>query len=89
MWQILQHEYRDFVHNEMGVYSVRDFVKLAFKKINMDIKWVGTGVNEKGFDIKTGKCLVEVDPRYFRPSEVEELLGDPTKAKKILGGTEK
>jgi len=86
MWQILQHDIPDdFVLSSGKMYSVRDFVKLAFKKINVDIKWVGTGINEKGFDIKTGQCLVEVDPRYFRPSEVEELLGDPTKAKKILG----
>ena len=86
MWQILQHDMPDdFVLSSGKMYSVRDFVNLAFKKVNIDIEWIGNGVNEKGLDKKTGKCLVEVDDRYFRPSEVDQLLGDSTKAKKILG----
>ena len=86
MWQILQHDVPDdFVLSSGKMYSVRDFVNLAFNKIDIDIEWVGVGIDEKGFNKKTGKCLVEVDPRYFRPSEVEQLLGDSTKAKETLG----
>ena len=65
-------------------YSVREFVQLAFKHIGVDIVWSGNGVNEIGKDSKTGKELVKINPKYFRPSEVELLLGDPNKAKKIL-----
>ena len=86
MWQILQHDIPDdFVLSSGKMYSVRDFVEIAFKKINVNIEWIGTGINEKGLDKKTGRCLVEVDTRYFRPSEVEQLLGDATKAKEMLG----
>ena len=86
MWQILQHDIPDdFVLSSGKMYSVRHFVELAFKKIDIEIEWIGTGINEKGLDKKTGRCLVEVDSRYFRPSEVEQLLGDATKAKEILG----
>jgi len=86
MWQILQHETADdFVLSSGEMHSVRDFVQLAFKKINVDIIWQGKGVNEKGYNKQNGKCLVEVDPRYFRPAEVDQLLGDSRKAKKILG----
>jgi GDPmannose 4,6-dehydratase len=69
-------------------YSVRDFVDAAAKELGMVIRWEGTGVDEKGFDAN-GKCIVSVDARYFRPTEVETLLGDPSKAKNKLGWTPK
>ena len=85
MWKILQHDTPDdFVLASGKMHSVRDFVNLSFKKIDVEIEWEGTGEQEKGFNRKTGKCIVEVDPRYFRPTEVDQLLGDPSKAKKIL-----
>ena len=85
MWKILQHDNPDdFILATGKMHSVRDFVNLSFKKINMDIEWKGVGELEKGFDKKTGKCIVEVDPRYFRPTEVDQLLGDPSKARKLL-----
>jgi len=58
---------------------------LAFKHVGIDLRWEGEGVDEKGIDVATGNVLVEVDPRFFRPAEVEQLLGDPTKAKTLLG----
>ena len=67
------------------MHSVREFCTLAFKEAGIEIEWQGKGVDEKGIDRKTGKVLVEVDPKYFRPTEVEQLLGDPTKAKTLLG----
>ena len=86
MWLILQHEKPDdFVIATGEQYSVRDFCRLAFKEAGIDIQFEGEGVNEKGIDTKTGKVLIEVDPAYFRPSEVETLLGDPSKAKALLG----
>lgn len=86
MWLILQHEKPDdFVIATGEQYSVRDFCRLAFKEAGIDIEFKGEGVNEKGIDAKTGKVLIEVDPAYFRPSEVETLLGDPSKAKALLG----
>lgn len=66
-------------------HTVREFATLAFRHLDIELKWEGTGVNEKGVDVSTGKILVEVDPKYFRPCEVEQLLGDPTKAKTLLG----
>ena len=69
-------------------YSVRDFVNVAAKELGIEIRWEGQGVEEKGFD-SHGKCIVAVDPRYFRPTEVETLLGDPTKAKEKLCWTPK
>jgi GDPmannose 4,6-dehydratase len=60
-------------------------VEWAFAEVGITIEWRGTGVEEKGFDAATGDCLIEVDPRYFRPTEVELLLGDPTKAREVLG----
>lgn len=66
-------------------HSVREFTTLAFREVGIELRWDGTGVDEKGIDTKSGKVFVEVDPKYFRPSEVEELLGDPTKAKTLLG----
>nr|WP_281438357.1 GDP-mannose 4,6-dehydratase [Rhizobium sp. 007] len=64
---------------------VRMFVEWAFEETGKTIEWVGEGVEEKGIDVATGKCVVAVDPRYFRPTEVDLLLGDPTKAQRVLG----
>jgi len=86
MWSILQHDKPDdFVIATGETHSVREFVKLAFAEAGMDIDWQGQGVEEKGIDKATGKTLIEIDSRYFRPTEVELLLGDPTKAKEKLG----
>jgi GDPmannose 4,6-dehydratase len=88
-WLMLQQEKpEDFVIATGVQYSVRDFVNAAAKEIGMEIRWEGQGVDEKGYDTH-GKCIVAVDPRYFRPTEVETLLGDPTKAKDKLGWTPK
>lgn len=85
-WLMLQQETaEDFVIATGEQHSVREFVDLAAKEIDIQIQWQGQGVEEKGYDTATGKCIVAVDPRYFRPSEVETLLGDPTKAKQKLG----
>jgi GDPmannose 4,6-dehydratase len=64
---------------------VREFVEKSFAHVGITIEWKGEGVDEKGIDVKTGKTLVEVDPRYFRPTEVELLIGNPAKAKEKLG----
>lgn len=86
MWLILQHDIpEDFVIATGEMHTVREFATLAFKEAGIELRWEGEGVNEKGIDVVTGKTLVEVDPKYFRPSEVEQLLGDPTKAKTLLG----
>lgn len=84
-WLMLQQEQaEDFVIATGKQYSVRDFVNAAAKELDVEISWQGQGVDEKGYDTD-GKCIVQVDPRYFRPTEVETLLGDPSKAKKKLG----
>ncbi|WPL10843.1 GDP-mannose 4,6-dehydratase [Thiorhodovibrio litoralis] len=81
-WMMLQQDQpEDFVIATGKQFSVREFVEIAAREIGIDIRWEGQGVEEKGYDQKTGACLVEVDPRYFRPAEVETLLGDPSKAK--------
>ena len=67
------------------MHTVREFCTLAFKEAGIDLRWEGKGAEEKGIDVKTGNVLVEVDPKYFRPCEVEQLLGDPTKARTTLG----
>lgn len=86
MWLILQHPVpEDFVIATGEMHTVREFCTLAFAEVGIDISWEGTGVDEKGIDKATGKVLVEVDPKYFRPAEVEQLLGDPSKAKNLLG----
>lgn len=86
MWLILQQpKPDDFVIATGEYHTVREFTTLAFKECGIDIEWQGSGVEEKGIDKKTGKVLVEVDPKFFRPCEVEQLLGDPTKAKTVLG----
>jgi GDPmannose 4,6-dehydratase len=78
-------EPQDYVIATGETHTVREFAELSFKEIDIDIEWQGVGVNEKGIDINTGKILVEVDKKYFRPAEVEVLLGNPTKAEKELG----
>jgi GDPmannose 4,6-dehydratase len=86
MWLMMQQDKPDdFVIATGESHSVREFVEKAFHEAEMDITWEGSGAAEKGKDKTTGKILVEVDPRYFRPTEVEFLLGDPTKAKTNLG----
>lgn len=86
MWLMLQQEKpEDYVLATGKMYSVREFTKTAFAHVGIDLKFEGEGVNEKGICTKTGKVLVEVDERYFRPAEVELLIGDPTKAKTQLG----
>ena len=84
-WLMLQQVIpEDFVIATGVQYSVRDFVNIAAKELDIDVRWEGEGLDEKGSDA-TGKCIVMVDPRYFRPTEVENLLGDPSKAKAKLG----
>jgi len=86
MWLILQQpEPDDYIISSGEQHSVKEFCELAFKEIGIDLVWKGQGVNEKGIDKKTGKVLVEVDPHYFRPAEVESLLGDCSKAREKLG----
>lgn len=86
-WLMLQQENpEDFVIATGEQYSVRDFVNAAAQELGITIKWKGNGIDEKGYD-ESGKCIVSVDPRYFRPTEVETLLGDPAKAKEKLGWT--
>jgi GDPmannose 4,6-dehydratase len=86
MWLMLQHHTpEDFVIATGQMHTVREFCTLAFEEADISLRWEGEGVEEKGIDIKSGKVLVEVDPKYFRPAEVEQLMGDPSKAKKTLG----
>ena len=86
MWQMLQQEEADdFVIATGKSHSVREFVEMAGRYIDMEIEWEGEGVDEVGIDRKTGKKVVEIDPRYFRPAEVETLLGDSSKAKAAFG----
>ncbi len=86
MWLMLQQEEPDdFVIATGEYYSVRDFATLAFHHAGIELEWKDKGMNEKGIDKATGKVLVEVDPKYFRPADVEQLLGDPSKANEKLG----
>ncbi len=86
MWSILQaDEPDDFVLATGVTTPVRTFVEWAFEDVGITLRWEGEGVDEKGFCTTSGRCLVEVDPRYFRPTEVELLIGDPTKAQEKLG----
>lgn len=86
MWQILQQKKPDdFVIATGETHSVREFVEESCKILDMEIEWKGKGINEKGVDKKTGKTIIEIDPQYFRPTEVELLLGDATKAKNTFG----
>lgn len=86
MWLMLQQpEPEDYVIATGENHSVREFVTLAFRYAGIELRWEGHGLDEKGIDTKTGRTLVAVDPRFFRPAEVEQLLGDPTKARTRLG----
>lgn len=86
MWMMLQHDTPDdFVIATGETYTVREFVDKAFNRVNIDLLWEGKGTEEKGIDKKSGKVIVEIDQRYFRPAEVEVLLGNPAKAIKELG----
>lgn len=86
MWRILQEdEPDDYVIATGETHSVREFVELAFRHVNRTVEWRSNGAHEKGHDTDTGQVLVEVDPRYFRPTEVDVLCGDATKAREKLG----
>jgi len=86
MWLMLQyHEPEDFVIATGEMHSVREFCELAFRELNIEIEWIGSGIDEKGRNKKTGDIIIEIDPAYFRPSEVEQLCGNPGKAKQLLG----
>lgn len=86
MWLILQQPNPDdFVIATGEYHSVREFTTLAFSHVGINLRWEGKGVDEKGIDSATGRVLVEVDPRFFRPADVEQLLGDPSKAREVLG----
>ncbi len=86
MWLILQQKLPDdYVIATGEHHTVREFATLAFKRVGISLGWDGEGLEEKGIDLATGRTLVEVDPRFFRPSEVEQLLGDPSKARRELG----
>ena len=86
MWLMLQQDSpEDYVIATGEYHTVREFTTLAFARAGINLEWSGEGLDEKGIDTATGNILVEVDPKYFRPAEVEQLLGDPTKAKEQLG----
>lgn len=86
MWRIIQHpEPMDFVLATGEAHSVREFAELAFLEVGIEIAWEGTGLKEKGRDNRTGAVRIEVDARYFRPTEVDELVGDASKARRVLG----
>ena len=86
MWMILQQEKaEDFVLSTGKTTTVRDFTEMAFKEVGISVEWSGEGINEKGLNAETGEVIVEVDSRYFRPTEVDLLLGDSSKAKSVLG----
>ena len=86
MWMILQHATpEDFVIATGEQHTVRDFTQRAFAANGIKLRWEGTGIDEKGYDVETGKMLVCVNPQWFRPTDVDNLWGDPTKAKTVLG----
>ena len=86
MWLMLQQKQPgDYVLATGETHSVREFVERAFRQVGIQIRWAGRGVDEVGTDAKSGRALVKVDPRYFRPTEVDLLVGDPSKARKVLG----
>ena len=86
MWLMLQHDTpEDFVIATGEYHSVREFTEMAFRAAGLKLTWQGNGIEEKGIETSTGRILVEVDAKYFRPAEVEQLLGDPSKAKRLLG----
>tara|TARA_B100001939_G_C16621126_1_gene479281 strand:- start:149 stop:589 length:441 start_codon:yes stop_codon:yes gene_type:complete len=86
MWRMLQQESpNDYVLATGETYSVRQFIEAAFDELDISVEWKSNGVDEYGVDQKTGKIIVKVDPNYYRPLEVDELIGDPQKAKNELG----
>ena len=86
MWRMLQQESPDdYVLATGETYSVRQFIETAFHELDISVEWKSSGVHEHGVDKKTGKIIVKVDPNYYRPLEVDELIGDPQKAKNELG----
>lgn len=86
MWRMLQQDVaKDYVLATGETHSIREFCELAFKEIEIDIKWEGAGEKERGIDAKTGKVLIKINPDFFRPAEVDLLLGDPTTAESELG----
>jgi GDPmannose 4,6-dehydratase len=86
MWMIVQNDHPDdYVLATGETHSVREFVELAFAEVGKAVEWKGTGVDEVGYDAADGNVLVRIDPRYFRPTEVDLLLGEPTKAREKLG----
>jgi GDPmannose 4,6-dehydratase len=86
MWLMLQQDKADDYVLATGVmHTVRQFTEMSFNEVGIEVRWEGEGVNEKGINVATGEVIVEVDPKYFRPAEVELLIGDPTKAKTELG----
>ncbi len=86
MWLMLQHDVpEDFVIATGVQHSVREFVEKAFSCVGITLRWEGKGIDEKGYDTKSGKLLVSVNPQWFRPTDVDNLLGDPAKAKRVLG----
>jgi GDPmannose 4,6-dehydratase len=86
MWLMLQQDKPDdYILATNETHTVREFIEVASKRLGFSLKWEGKGVNEKGIDKKTGKIIVKIDPYYFRPAEVDLLIGDPSKAKKIMG----
>jgi len=85
-WLMLQQESpQDYVIATGVQHSVREFVELAARRLEIELTWQGSGIDEKGIDAKTGNCMVSIDPRYFRPAEVESLMGNPAKARRDLG----
>jgi GDPmannose 4,6-dehydratase len=86
MWMMLQHDTpEDFVIATGEMHSVREFCDLAFNEAGIALRWEGEGENEKGINASNGDVIIEVDPKYYRPAEVEQLLGNPSKAKNVLG----
>jgi GDPmannose 4,6-dehydratase len=86
MWRMLQQETpEDFVLSTGVTYTIRQIVEIACEILGISIRWEGEGVNETAIDLKTGNVIVKVDPKYFRPSEVDLLIGSSDKAKNILG----
>lgn len=90
MWRMLQQDKPDdYVLATGETHSIREFCELAFREIGVELEWQGTGVDEKGIDKATGKEMISINPEFFRPSEVDLLLGDPTKAETVLGWSRK
>jgi GDPmannose 4,6-dehydratase len=86
MWLMLQQEQPDdYVIATGETYSVRSFAEKVFERLDMPLEWQGSGTGEQGIDSKSGKTVIRIDPKYFRPAEVDLLLGDPGKAKRQLG----